>query len=199
MNAGTNDNIAIRPKRATVPSARLRDTENAATPELRSHQASNHGSPSHTDDSPHPSSSSTSLGQKRKRANNPDKHIDLLDSDNEGTPIAGKRVVATAADNNGLLPALPNRRADIQVVDINEPHKVRREQRDRDVDHFFDEPIVRGNDGKKYRNCKCCSYVIQFCLPITLIDGDIHRKPLIAEISTLCRHLQSCHQVCTIL
>jgi hypothetical protein len=90
MNTANSDNIATWPKWVTVPSARLRDTENMATPELHSHQAAKsgtlgagdsvpHESPSHTDeDSPHPSFPSTFLGQKCKRANNHDK---LIDSD----------------------------------------------------------------------------------------------------------------------
>ena len=75
-----SENIGGRPKRATVPSARLRDTENAATLELPSHWSTKSGTQGGNsvfdessfltdDDSPPPSIPSIILGQKRKRAN----------------------------------------------------------------------------------------------------------------------------------
>lgn len=80
-SGGPSENTAsARPKRATYPSARLRDADNAATPELTCHRPSTNAgasvphSPTLSDDehdslvpsSPPPC---TSVGHKRKRAN----------------------------------------------------------------------------------------------------------------------------------
>jgi hypothetical protein len=57
-----------------------------------------------------------------------------------------------AVASNGLL-------TDIQVMDIDNPQKDRREQRSHDINNFFEEPLIRDTDGKKYRKCKRCPYI----------------------------------------
>jgi hypothetical protein len=43
---------------------------------------------------------------------------------------------------------------DIDVMDINEPSKPRREERSRDIDALFSAPYLK--DRKKYRDCHAC-------------------------------------------
>ena len=43
---------------------------------------------------------------------------------------------------------------DIDVMDIDEPSKPRREQRSRDIDALFSAPYLK--DNKKYRDCHAC-------------------------------------------
>lgn len=47
---------------------------------------------------------------------------------------------------------------DIEVMDIDESSKPRREQRSRDIDALFSAPYLK--DGKKYRDCLACRYVV---------------------------------------
>ncbi|KAF8546275.1 hypothetical protein OG21DRAFT_1584072, partial [Imleria badia] len=140
MNTATpSDSINGRHKRATIPLARLRDAENAATQELRSHQATKSGGgsvahkPPSDSDSHCPSPSLTTLAsspgaQKRKRANSIH-----LNSDDEAAPPSeqskGKHV-ATSVDNDGISLAGQSEAvasngllADIQVMDIDDPQK----------------------------------------------------------------------------
>ncbi|KAG6373044.1 hypothetical protein JVT61DRAFT_7101 [Boletus reticuloceps] len=85
-SSGVSEEPGSRPKRATLLSAKLRDTANAATPELRSHQLPNPNtggvsSPTNSDtSSPPPILLSTSHKRKRTAA---DTTINLLDSDND--------------------------------------------------------------------------------------------------------------------
>ena len=53
-----------------------------------------------------------------------------------------------AVGDNGFL-------KDIDVMDINAPVKPRRENRSRDIDHFFSEVYTSGD--KRFRDCKKCS------------------------------------------
>ena len=92
-----SENIAGRLKQATVPSARLRDTENAAMPELPSHRATKSGTSrgnsmpgellSSTGDEslPFPLPCNT-VGQKCKRANSNNTDVS---SDDEVGPSFG--------------------------------------------------------------------------------------------------------------
>ncbi|KAF8550337.1 hypothetical protein OG21DRAFT_1487829 [Imleria badia] len=121
-----SDNINGCPKWAMIPSARLWDTENAAMPELHSHQAIKSSpleaggsaaeeSPSDKD-SCHPSESPSrpslpfsSGGQKCKRS----KGKRAATSVNNDALAQQSEAVAS----NGLL-------ADIQVMDIDDPQKI---------------------------------------------------------------------------
>ena len=93
-DSGTNG----RPKRAVLPSARLRDTENAATPELRSHQQAqtavqeqlNLPAPpalpapqTNPDDIDHGSPPPVSLGSGSRKRKHTGIDLDLSDQDNE--------------------------------------------------------------------------------------------------------------------
>ncbi|KAG6373731.1 hypothetical protein JVT61DRAFT_5871 [Boletus reticuloceps] len=160
-----------RPKRALYPSARLRDTENAATPELCSHQhvklADESPLPSDHDSPP---SRLPSAAHKRKRAPTADDKVELSESGASAQPSShpqltkGKRLAdvrAAERTSHGLntsgadctAPAASTQplqdasapdgpSKDVTVIDIDEPSMARREQRSCDVDQFFDEPFA---------------------------------------------------------
>ncbi|KAG6370934.1 hypothetical protein JVT61DRAFT_10796 [Boletus reticuloceps] len=169
-----------RPKRALYPLARLRDTKNAATPELRSHQHVKLA-----DESPLPFNHESppprlpSAAHKRKRAPMADDEVELSESGASTQPSShprltkGKRLadVRTAErTSRGLnasgadctAPATSTQplqdasapdgpSKDVTMIDIDEQSTARHEQCSRNVDQFFDEPFAQESNGKKCR------------------------------------------------
>ncbi|OJA08859.1 hypothetical protein AZE42_01727, partial [Rhizopogon vesiculosus] len=69
---------------------------------------------------------------------------------------------------------------DIEVMDINESSKPRREQHSRDIDALFSAPYLK--DGKKYRDCHACSKSHKCAVSF------------VNEVTTLRRHQEAAHR-----
>ncbi|KAG6893926.1 hypothetical protein C0993_012693, partial [Termitomyces sp. T159_Od127] len=105
------------------------------------------------------------------------KRVIVIDSDNEPeseVPLKKLRISLgnpTAVGNDGFL-------ADINIQPIEE-EKEKREDKRRDVNHFFHEPSVRQLNGKEKSCCVC-----------KICPG---KKPIVNEATTLRRHLEAYH------
>lgn len=101
----------------------------------------------------------------------------------------------TATDGDGILADI-----DVQEIDDEEAGTTREEKR-RDVDHFFhpaNRRIINGKS-KLYRTCKLCPYVSgSFLCSVLLCDNNqlsSNQKMIVPELTTMRRHLQFKHDV----
>lgn len=96
-------------------------------------------------------------------------------------------------DNEGLL-------VDVNVQPIDEDAPSREEKR-RDIDHFFQPPVVKTFNGKmkKYCSCKLCPYVLQLFRFSNETNSCRDKKSLVNEVTTLRRHLEAHHSVSLLL
>lgn len=89
---------------------------------------------------------------------------------------------------------------DVELIDISDTSesKGRREDRSRDVDHFFGPPSTAAND-KSRRECKVCLCVRLVSLPCNHSLFHYRKKKvhnnIVSDITTLRRHLQAFHTV----
>lgn len=98
-------------------------------------------------------------------------------------------------DSEGLL-------VDVCVQPIQEDAPTREDKR-RDIDHFFYPAVSKSIDGntKKYCACKLCPYVFHTSLTMYANSNRSHRdkKNLVSEITTLRRHMEAHHSVSLLL
>jgi hypothetical protein len=94
-------------------------------------------------------------------------------------------------DNEGLL-------VDVIVQPINEDAPSREDKR-RDIDHFFQPSVVKIINGKmkKYCSCKTCLCVPQFLRFVNVNETNSCRdkKSIVDQVTTLRRHLEARHSV----
>ncbi|KAG6377871.1 hypothetical protein JVT61DRAFT_14654 [Boletus reticuloceps] len=181
------ENEESRPKRTGALSARLRDQDNAATPELRSHQHAQHAAsiplpnndPTHPppDKSPLvPPSRSESLPTRKCKtgANNHGSIQDSAGDEEEPLPKdvrlhkgtkrlrQSNQTGSSARTSDAPTSTLPQDIVDADglLEDVNVlgiTEAPARENRTRDIDKFF-MPVYSENN-KKLRKCTKCSYV----------------------------------------
>ena len=94
-------------------------------------------------------------------------------------------------DDEGLL-------ADVDVQSIQDVASTSREDKRRDIVHFFSAPFSKVVDGnmKTYCTCKFCPYVCASSCPLTYANHSCRSKTTIVnQETTLRRHLESRHRV----
>ncbi|KAN0094364.1 Ribonuclease H-like domain containing protein [Tylopilus felleus] len=203
MEPGSEEPISGRPKRTAAPSAKLRDSDNAATPELRSHQQAQHA-PSLADPTlylastpPSDSRSPSPALPIRKRKNASQRVTISIDdsADEQGTRSevpsrlskGSKRVRTNATTNDGTTSATRTENvlaASLLSIEVVPSSSLPQDETGmdgllKDVDFFA--PTYSDENGKKMRTCKKCSKAS-------------HPVSLVAEITTLRRHLESHHK-----
>jgi hypothetical protein len=97
-------------------------------------------------------------------------------------------------DNEGLL-------VDVDVQPIHEDVQTREDKR-RDIDHFFNPPVSKTVNGnmKKYCSCKLCPYASHLTFLFTDANCSCSdKKSLVNEATTLRRHLEAHHLVSLLL